>query len=623
MSLLFLACLLLSAIGAGAWAMRALGREPSRDAEGLTIAATLGTALLGTAALFLGGVGLLVPAVLKVVSAAAAAGGLVELSRWWRGRALGASPPQGPLVKGERVLAALLIAACIARMAWFAWYPDLRIDAFMYHITVPRQWLLRGWACAFPYEMHASLHLLWDAWYAYGLAIARDDFILPSLWHTAAAVGVGALLHGELRRAGHPRLAAGAALGWLVAPEVLESSACAYVDNAVALYVVAGAVLLARAESRRDAALAGLMLGAAIGAKATSAAFLMATLGAWVAARLVAGRRERTAVLALVAAAAALPFALPWVVRNALTTGNPFYPFLPDLFRASPEFDLVARDFLRSYPGVFASAGDRGIGIWGLLGHANLFLVNTRLIVQNLVCVAALVAALAAFPRWRRLPFATLFLGLLAAGLVPMVVMSPARRFVLPAEALQILSVCLVVGWLLRDAHWLRQPAARVAMALGALVPFAAMWNRGNDVQLGFEHRRPDSDTRWYLTPGEMRRAHHDVHPDGAGARLLEGALGRGDCVLLTENSLLAAIANVRIHPNPHMHSPNALRVMSERERLGADAIASRLRGMGVTHVLTGDLLDSPVLIELREGHLRPVADAGEGRTLYRLAPSR
>ncbi len=616
MSLILFTLLLLSAFGAGAPVLTRLGGEAPRDAAGFVLAAALGTALLGTLALLLGGVGLLRPLVLVAVTVGTACLGVAELVRWRRGRHTGQAPAPGALVRLERGLAALLLAACMARLAWFAWYPDLRIDAYMYHITVPRQWLMRGWAAAFAYEPTASFHLLWDAWYAYGLAFARDDFILPSLWHSAAAVGVAVLLHGEVQRHGHPRLAVAAALGWLAAGEVLESSACAYVDNAVALYVLAATITMTRMQHRRDGFLAGLFLGAAVGAKATSIAFVVAVLGAWFLARLLKGEGKGTgSALGAVAAGVAL-LALPWAIRNGITTGNPFYPFVPDLLRAWPEFDFVARDFLGSYPGVFAEADDGGMSLGGLAAHANLFLANTRLITQNLVAVAALVGVLAMLPRWRMLPAPTVMVGLLAAGLVPMVVMSPARRFALGAEAVQILAACMAIGSLARHSDWVRQPTPRVALLACALALFAFQWRRGGDAQLGFEHRRPPSDTRAYLTAAEMRREHHDRHPDAPIARLLESNVGRDGCVLVTENSFLLAIANVRIHPNPHMHSPNALRVMAEREGLDADAIAGRLRAMGVTHLLTTDAMDTVVLADFSARHLRTVGVEGELRLL-------
>ncbi len=256
-------------------------------------------------------------------------------------------------------LATALVAGLAVRLAAGLHKTLFLYDALSYHLHAPATWLADGRLSVVPAVFgdpaaaYAPANL--EVWFAFLMAPLRSDFLagvgqLPFAGLAALAVAAA------VREAGARREAAlGAALAFLLLPEVWQQARTAMTDLGMAALLLSGMPFLFRV--RRAAAGADLLafaaaLGLAIGTK-YAAAPLAVPFGLAVA---VAVARQRVPAWR-VSAAIALVLALggSWYLRNALVARNPWYPIatlgLPGLYQQAtmrawdyhlPVFDLGA-----------------------------------------------------------------------------------------------------------------------------------------------------------------------------------------------------------------------------------------------------------------------------------------
>lgn len=596
MSALLLSGLLLAAWGCGS---RALAWGGLRDAlhrafgpaERAVLATLAGAILLGTCALALLAVGAGSRIAAVPLLAALMALGLADAVRAAR-----RFPWRRPAAVDAAGLALLLLAAAL--LLERSWFPRLGPDSWVYHQTMPRQWAMRGSLFAVPWEAACNYYLLWECWLYWGALLAPDDFILPRILQWSATVGIALLIRGELARHGAAATGWIAACAWMLHGEALELGTQDYLDMSQALCQAAGVLVLARtldgnAPGRtRMAALGGFFLGASIAMKLTAVAMAGVAVAGFAALELHRVRRF-TKELVVPAAAAAL-VVVPWAIKNAWYTGNPAYPLLADLMPTRIEYLQAARDLYKQYPGILSQPSPSLAA--ESAHHLAAYLRNAQYIDQNLIAVLLPVAAMMAAARrpWAR-PEA--FLLLSAGALVPLVVFSPARRFVLGASALHVLCIGLAAWRYLPPAmHAMRRQHLRIAaiLLLGVPMLVRASHRPRPDVRESFEGA-------WFLTPQDIS-AQHLRDRGWPLAEALEEHMHSGDLVLLMANQPWTLLVDRPLVINPAVNGRNALRMMAEEDGNDAATIAARLAEWGITCLMTKeDFEGSPALEEFRD----------------------
>ncbi|HLE83265.1 MAG TPA: glycosyltransferase family 39 protein, partial [Thermoanaerobaculia bacterium] len=233
-------------------------------------------------------------------------------------------------------LGLLLLGAYLATLAL---YPPLGFDATMYHLPAAREmvesqrlpWLPDSRFPVFP-QLNELLFAL--------TLLAGDDGAARCL--ELALAGLVALgLYAWVAEKGGRRAGVWAGALWLGSPYVVLYGADAYVDVGLALFgflAVAAVDRWGTTGQPRWAALAGVFAGAAAGVKYQGLFFValvpIAVLVPVLGRERTGGRGRRARVAAL-ALGAALLTAGPWYGRMLQATGNPVFPFFPEVFGES------------------------------------------------------------------------------------------------------------------------------------------------------------------------------------------------------------------------------------------------------------------------------------------------
>ncbi len=214
-------------------------------------------------------------------------------------------------------LAALLVALA----------PPLAFDSLTDHLVLPASYLQQGRVGYLAWTPFSGMPQNVEMLYTWAMALGGNEAaaMLGVDFGLLAAIGLLGYL-GE-RLDGRAAWVAAAALLAGFTPVILLSSA--YDDWLIFLFGLAALVCLddwRQGGRRRPLLLAGLFVGLAFGCKYTSGVLAIAGLAAlaWHAWK----RRSAFVLPAVYFGLAGLLAALPWLIKNWLTTGSPIFPFL-------------------------------------------------------------------------------------------------------------------------------------------------------------------------------------------------------------------------------------------------------------------------------------------------------
>jgi hypothetical protein len=286
--------------------------------ERLAMPVAVGLAVLAHLGFLLGALGLLRPGVLITVIVA-----IIAAAFYWERRRLA----------GLRVsLPSLLIALlALAPLFVLALYPPTAFDETMYHLPFARAFAQSGGLPATPEIRFPVFPALGELLFAETLLLAGDTGDGDVATHLVALVAVLAtagLLVAWGRRAFSPKA------GWIAAalyvgnPIVAHLAGTAYVEPLLALFVTGA--LFSAWSFRQSGERRWLLLAAAFAGSAAGVKYLGLFFAAAVFVELALAGRKLSVPL-LFAFLSFLVLA-PTHARIASHTGNPIFPFLPNIF---------------------------------------------------------------------------------------------------------------------------------------------------------------------------------------------------------------------------------------------------------------------------------------------------
>ncbi len=346
----------------------------------------------------------------------------------------------------------------------FTLTPTIDADGVNYHLTVPKRWMQSGSLDYLPTYPYSNAPMGAEMLYAIGMAFAGD--VAAKCVHYALGVLGAAGLYLAGKRLRGSVVGAVAATSFLVGPfGCVGLFGSAYIEGVTACAMVAAALaLVVFVEGRERGWLrcAAVLAGVAVCCKITVAFFPVA-LGA-LAAFLVfdearkAGLPGRRALAAVAREWAVLPLAiaplLPWLVRAALVTGNPFFPVFA---RWIPSRDLSPLSAAQVETYYRYMLWGTGIGAGWTLGQRKLVLLGFAL--------AAVVAVAAVFPTLRSRAARAAAVVLLFTVVVQAYAVGLYVRYWIPLAAVLALPL---LAWMAKPLSRRLVPAALVIVTLFA-----------------------------------------------------------------------------------------------------------------------------------------------------------
>lgn len=350
--LLLIALVAVAAVGAGDLVL-GLFRLEILDGPRLALSAALGLGTLAYMTFFLGLAGLYNTAGTWTAAAAMvilAVPGIRAILR-----AAGSGDDFKPGVTG------FLLPAAFALMAVFlfsrALKPAVFYDAVTYHLGVPNYYILEGGIRYIPYDSCSNFPFAAEMLYTlglliHGLKLAQFTSVLVFLLFVLAVRSFCRLaLPGSTGNL--------AALFMLLTPAFMESSVLYSNDLHVAYFaIVAACVFFLWERSRKTGwlVLMGVFTGFCLATKYVALVIVFPPAAAAVAGTVFRRKREHgrgpAAEIAVFALSAFAVF-LPWLLKNYVYTGNPFYPSLYPLLGGDDMSPAVYENILSlaNHPG--------------------------------------------------------------------------------------------------------------------------------------------------------------------------------------------------------------------------------------------------------------------------------
>jgi hypothetical protein len=210
--------------------------------------------------------------------------------------------------------------------------PPTRFDALVYHLTLPKIYLLSGEVRYLPEIMFWGMPQIGEMIFAWSTGLAGTETATVLGWWVGVLALCGVIGYTADRFGGNAGWVAAAAL--MSGYSMTTLLASGYVEWFSILFGV-GVIIAFDAwwnlGDRAGLVWAGIMTGLAMGTKYTSGVIFLAGMGVV----LVHSRHTRTGSWKFITTLAAfvIPAILvfsPWLVKNLLATGNPVYPlFFP------------------------------------------------------------------------------------------------------------------------------------------------------------------------------------------------------------------------------------------------------------------------------------------------------
>ncbi len=325
--------ILFVSLSAGLFILGRLGVSGLPVMEETVLGAALGLGALALATLILGLAGVLNSGVAMMTLIALGALGARRVPAWFH--AVTGAKSAGWSWTERLLLAAAAAGGLLAVV--YAFNPPTDYDVLEYHLGAPAYWFSTGSIRFIRYNVYSNFPSNAEMLYLFSMALTGSKFagaMLGKVLNAFVAIAAAGSAW-SLGRWLHSR-AAGifAAAALITAGGFFQVATAGYVEPLQVLYTVLAVLATGRFLQRGGTGMllaAGCATGLAMGTKYPAAPFVAVALALAILAFARGGWRRKV-VACLVFTAAATLLYLPWLVKNVVFTGNPFYPLLYSLF---------------------------------------------------------------------------------------------------------------------------------------------------------------------------------------------------------------------------------------------------------------------------------------------------
>ncbi len=344
--------------GAGRLVLSSLGPSDLSESQKTLVGATLGLGILSLSVFTLATAHLLRGWTVSLALA------LFWIFGWTEMRAALSSLPANRNLLRERPLAVVAMAALLGLIFLACLVPPHQYDPLVYHLALPQAYIRTGSFAGAASPIYARFPQNGEMLFAVALLLRSDALAHLFMWLSLALSAWWIFEMGKLEAPLSCALLA--CLLLLGHPAAMLLSSAAYVEPLAMLWMTAAALCFLRSceggerrpGSRGWLLLSGLFTGLALGTRyyAGAAAAIFEAVLLW---RAAAGLRERGAKLkdaAVYALTATIPFA-PWLIKNFINCGDPFFPFFTGAFALKNPADARAAAAYFQILGQYRHAG--------------------------------------------------------------------------------------------------------------------------------------------------------------------------------------------------------------------------------------------------------------------------
>ncbi|MCA9028017.1 MAG: hypothetical protein KDA86_22595 [Planctomycetaceae bacterium] len=341
---------------AGAWGLghlllRATGVRSHVDAVELNVFAFgLGLSGLSLLTLGFGVVGLLSRWLLGGVIVASLAGEL-----WLRvlqKRETSSTPEQEQVERKPREISelAVVILLCVlpflVAMLLGAMLPSTDFDVKEYHLEGPKEYFQQGRVTFLPHNVYTSFPFLTEMLSLLAMVL-RDDWYRGAMAGKAVLMAFAPLTSLGLFAAGrrwfNPTVGWLCVLIYLTTPWVYRISIIAYTEGGLAFFLLVTLLAVLLLDVHKHMGLvAGWLAGSAVACKYPGVLSVAIPLFGWtIFSTLRSDGFKRSLRVAILFAIGSLMTFGPWMLKNAVETGNPLYPLMYTVFGGEDWNDVL------------------------------------------------------------------------------------------------------------------------------------------------------------------------------------------------------------------------------------------------------------------------------------------
>ncbi len=548
-----------------------------------------------------------------------------HMREMWKG-----FPPAGTLAFWSMLGIVLVLLFIVGTLFAITSTPEMLIDSYMYHLTVPKAYLGHHGIFAISYNLCSNFPLMPQMLYIWVLGLMPNAIIKCKMASLAYAIMLGWLTYCLGRRFFSAAVGVVAMTLVMLTRDVGQFATTAHVDVQLAFYVCLGFYLFMvwalQKPERRVMGLGSAAFGFAIASTVHGVIFaLMGILtlifSVWVIgcldrrkartksevqkcsgvtrANLHDLRRQLAFLLV-----PALVIGMLWWGKSTIVTGNPLYPFFSHIIPTRVEYKQMAIDQFAKEPFYACFAVPLSLHEWKEFGnYIQKYLRNVYYLEANrmilFMSLALLLGILGRFYREQTI----IFLLVLSAFAIPALLRSPSWRFLIGLYPLIIVLFWgSVQKWVKRKGLFALIAAIAIVLSLNGFWNYNYPKLKAHDFLPGRE-----AITQYY----KRELSHYEF------VKFISNAMHKDDVLLVTENIPELPLLPAAIIPNPHMYSKDMLAFLAEDRGYGSEEIFAYLRKLGITHILTRNRLEGR-LGEFRERHLELVREH-KGMRLFAL----
>lgn len=320
-----------ASLSAGLFILDHIGMGELPRAQRGPLALALGLGVFSLATLGLGLAGLLTRQVFVPLVAAAGATGAVRGAKFLGGL----RSRREPWTPTERVLVAFAALGGLITVV-YALLPPMEFDALEYHLGAAADYYAKGRISYITYNVYSNFPCNSEMLYLMSMALSGSKLagaIIGNVLNAYIAIAAAIAAYGLGAYISCQRAGAFAAAALITSMGFFAVATGVYVEPLQTLYIVLAVIAVWEfiEIGRRSALVAGaLLVGLAMGVKYTSAVLVAVPLAASVL--LVQESIARRIKAFVIFSVVAMLVVAPWLVKNAVFTGNPVYPLIYKVF---------------------------------------------------------------------------------------------------------------------------------------------------------------------------------------------------------------------------------------------------------------------------------------------------